>query len=419
MKFSIVIPTQDRPHLLEVVVEYAMQLKHSDFEVIVSDNSTTEKYLQLNRNAVLPYIDAPNFKIIYPPKVLSPPEHFEFALKAVSAGEYLIYLTDKMIILPHALSDAEHVMDSTNADILNWGYATYYLDDVRKPRGSGTLSMENVFLQRNSSIFNPKEALRFKASGQTPRNRQKTEDYVMGKIVFGCYRRSLIENILKKSGTLFGGATHDYSAMIQALALSKKSIILYRSYFIFFSLPSNQSLGSLTDIDSQAAKKYFKSFSNADVILSNLLVPGVYASQHNMVAHDYKKFLPVYGQEHSFDITNWLLAIYLDLVSDFKVWESKNEKENQLKLFFRFVEKFEKKDFFLRRLKENNRKKWLTKTLKKIYAGIPYALKKYLPAPKKKYDSLRTQFLIDAMRFIQEHDPVKAKSYQSTISVQS
>ena len=41
MKFSIIIPTQDRAKLLAVAVKYAMQLDHPDFEVIVSDNSTT------------------------------------------------------------------------------------------------------------------------------------------------------------------------------------------------------------------------------------------------------------------------------------------------------------------------------------------------------------------------------------------
>ena len=48
MKFSIVIPTQDRAKLLSVAVKHAMQLDHPDFEVIVSDNSTTAERQRMN-----------------------------------------------------------------------------------------------------------------------------------------------------------------------------------------------------------------------------------------------------------------------------------------------------------------------------------------------------------------------------------
>ena len=80
MKFSIVIPTHNRPALLAVAVKYALQTHHPDFEVIVSDNSSTDSLKALNAEAVRHYVDLPNFKLIIPPRHLSPPEHFEFAL---------------------------------------------------------------------------------------------------------------------------------------------------------------------------------------------------------------------------------------------------------------------------------------------------------------------------------------------------
>ena len=39
--------------------------------------------------------------------------------------------------------------------------------------------------------------------------------------MFGCYSMELIDRIRLKSGTIFGGATHDYSAMVQALSLAR------------------------------------------------------------------------------------------------------------------------------------------------------------------------------------------------------
>jgi len=314
-----------------------MQLDSADFEVIVSDNSTTDEWRTLNSDAVRDYNGAPNFKLVRPPRVLSPPEHFEFALDFAS-GDYVVYLTDKMVVLPHALSDADAAIQTSGADIVNWASAPYYIDDSNCPSGSGTLIEEFEFLCGQPLSYDPIDALQFKASCAVPRDRQRTGDYVVGKIVFGCYSRSLIDRIRHRSGTVFGGATHDYSAMIQALSLARTCVLLQTYAALFISLPSDKSLGSITASDSQRALQYFRSFTNADSILDSLLVPGVYASQHNMVAHDYKKFLPVYGNEHLFDETNWLSAIYSDLSSRSKVWRDAEEMRAQFRLFTRHVD---------------------------------------------------------------------------------
>lgn len=338
MKFSIVIPTQDRANLLAVVVQYAMQMDHSNFEVIVSDNSTTEKQRQLNIQGLHEYIDKPNFRIIYPPTVLSPPEHFQFALAATS-GDYVAYLTDKMIILPSTLKKTEAAIRAYGAEIVNWAYAPYAIDDIHIPSGSGTLTEQMCFLNSEPKSFDAIEALKFKASGETPRNQQQTYDYALGKIIFGCYSKSLINRILEKSGTLFGGATHDYSAMVQALSMAKTCVMLNTYGILFISLPIDKSLGSLTAADSQWALRYFKSFSDGDSIIANLQVPGLYSSQHNMVAHDYKKFLPMYGKMDLFNQGNWLSAISADLYFDGRVWSDTDERENQYKLLSNYLRK--------------------------------------------------------------------------------
>ncbi|WP_175625563.1 MULTISPECIES: glycosyltransferase [Oxalobacteraceae] len=338
MKFSIIIPTQDRPHLLAVVVRYAMQIEHSHFEVIVSDNSTSDELHQQNLEILQDYVGMPNFRIIRPPKVLPLPWHFEFALDKAS-GEYISYLTDKMIILPSTLSKVEAAIQATNAEIVNWAYAPFAVDDIHSPSGSGLLTEEVCFLKGRPLIFDAIKALEFKASGKTPRNQQQTYDYALGKIVFGCYSRNLINRILEKSGTLFGGATHDYSAMIQALSMAKACVMLNTYGVLFISLPRDKSLGSLTATDSQSALRYFQSFSDGESIIANLPVPGLYSSQHNMVAYDYKKFLPMYGKIGLFNQRNWLSSISADLYFEGRVWSDLEERENQYKLFSNYLKK--------------------------------------------------------------------------------
>ena len=338
MRFSIVIPTQDRANLLAVAVRHAMQLVHPDFEVIVSDNSTTAERRRLNLDAVRDYVDAPNFRIVQPPRPLSPPEHFEFALEHAT-GDYVTYLTDKMVVFPHALSDADAVITASGADIVNWACVEYSLDDAGSPLGSGTLVEEFEFLNGHREAYDPIAALRVKAACGLPREQQDTREFVLGKIVFGCFSRQLIDRLRSRSGTVFGGATHDYSAMVQALSVARTCVMLNAYEAIFFSLPRDQSLGSATATEPQRALQYYRTFTSPDSMLSSLLVPGVYASQHNMVAHDFKKFLPVYGNEHLFSKRNWIRAIAADLLSDSMVWLDSAEKASQVNVFRREVKR--------------------------------------------------------------------------------
>jgi len=236
------------------------------------------------------------------------------------------------VVFPTALADADAVIRASGADIVNWACAGYYLEDPQSPLGAGNLVEELELLNAQPAEYDPIAALQFKASGAVPRNKQATRDYVLGKIVFGCYSRSLIDRIRSRSGTLFGGATHDYSAMIQALSLARTCVTLNAYEALICSLPREQSLGSATATEPQRALQYYRTFTRPESILSSLLVPNVYASTHNMVAHDYKRFLPLYGNAHLFDERNWIRAICTDLLSDSLIWLNPAEKKDQMRL---------------------------------------------------------------------------------------
>lgn len=397
VKFSIIIPTHNRPELLAVAVKYAMQVDYANFEVIVSDNSATDSIKRSNNEVVSKYIGEDNFRIVRPPQLLSPPEHFEFALDFAS-GDYVLYLTDKMVLLPHILTQAAEIISSCGAEIVNWSNAPYQIESTKYPSGPGTLILDDEFLEGGMEIYDPKAALAYKASCNVPRHGQSAKVYVQGKIIFGCYSKDLINQILENSGTMFCGATHDYSAMVQALSVAKTCVMLNTYGIIFISLPPDQSLGSLTDYDSQQALNYYKSFTNAQSILSNLLIPEVYASQHNMVAHDYKKFLPIYGNDDLFNEHNWFKAIYEDLTSNAKVWRDVVEKNQQLRLL---KNKIGWKYVLLKIL---NFYKFLIKTynanriVRGVKARLPIA--KTIPAGPQINRAFTVQSLSEAVRLI-------------------
>lgn len=338
MKISLVIPTRNRHKLLKVVAEYAMNSGYPDCEVIVSDNSANDAERALNAQVLARYRDCINFKLVRTPKELSAPDHFEYVMDFAS-GDYIAYLTDKMVLVPGFLPIVSSVIESTGAEIVNWGYAHYPVCDANDPSGSGRLIMEREFLDGGIEPYDPRMELRQKASGRVLRSRQSTRAYVKGKLVFGCYSKQLVKRIRARSGAVFAGATHDYSAMIQALSLAQKCVIMNRYGILFISLPADLSLGSLTNMNPQAALKYYQAFRSADDVLSALLVPGLYASQHNMVAHDYKKYLKMFGYSHFFDEANWVRAIHYDLTTQVKEWGNPAEMEEQFRLFEEYVQR--------------------------------------------------------------------------------
>jgi hypothetical protein len=334
MKFSLVIPTQDRPALLQTALQHATAPRGVDVEVVVSDNSTSEAFKKLNAEVVSSH--GFPIRLVSPPRTMAVSEHFEFALQFVT-GDYVAYLTDKMALLPDTLRRVQVIAQRSKPDIVNWLYAPYEVQDSKNPSGAGTLTVFPQYANTEAEFFDPLAALRFKSSGVVRREFQSMRDYVQGKIVFGCFRSDLLKKIHDKSGTVFSGATHDYSAMIQGLALARSCVMLGGLGIAFIALPRDESMGSLTATEPQRALQYFRLLSNGDSILSSLPVPGVYASQHNMVAYDYRKFLPQYGYAHYYNEVNWLSAIRADLLDANKIWTSAAEKAQQLELFEEYL----------------------------------------------------------------------------------
>jgi glycosyltransferase involved in cell wall biosynthesis len=337
--FSIVIPTANRPELLRHCLQALSESRGIDFEIIVSDNSNDLKLRNQNIEVLQYFKKRVPVTLVYPLKELSPPEHFQYALP-FAKGKYIAYLTDKMLIRSDTLASASWAFEHYKADIVNWQYKIFRYDKFQNSKFQTKFLLERSSIRPNSSfLYDPERALRIKAAQTVNRNLQSRKVYVQGKIVFGAYRKELIESILGRSGSLFLGATHDYSAMVQALSIANVCVQLNGVGVDFASLPVNESLGTLTYFSSPAALKYYMSFSDPQIILDNLLVPGLWASQHNMVAHDYLKFLHIYGKESYLNRNKWLAAINEDLNLSNRVWKNHEEQLEQVNLFTNYLKK--------------------------------------------------------------------------------
>jgi hypothetical protein len=96
-KFSILIPTRDRPELLRFALESAKRQTWEDFEVIVSDNSVAKPA----RAVFDEYADA-RFRYVRPPGQVSMADNWEFA-SLQARGEHVTVLIDKTVLLPSTL----------------------------------------------------------------------------------------------------------------------------------------------------------------------------------------------------------------------------------------------------------------------------------------------------------------------------
>jgi len=99
--FSIVIPTRNRPELAAIAIKSVLRQDFQDFEVVVSDNSSPEDEPELEKTVA--NVADRRVRYVRPPAELTMGEHWEFAL-GHARGEYVGYLTDRMVFKRDALS---------------------------------------------------------------------------------------------------------------------------------------------------------------------------------------------------------------------------------------------------------------------------------------------------------------------------
>lgn len=125
-RFSIVIPTRERPHTLEHTLATCLA-QDGDFEVVVSDNWSGPRTREL--------VAAPNdprVRYVRTPALLAMTDSLEFAV-AHARGEYVIVQGDDDGLLRHALATVDAALAATGAAVLQWDSAVYNWPDVSNP----------------------------------------------------------------------------------------------------------------------------------------------------------------------------------------------------------------------------------------------------------------------------------------------
>lgn len=123
-RYSIVVPTLNRAHLLKGTLRSLALLDHDSFEVIISNNSSVDD----TEDVASTFVQSDRrFKYIKTPRKLCMSDHWEFALKAVT-GDYFLYVGDDDSFDRNILRVLDHYLKDGSVEGIYWRQAVYYYE---------------------------------------------------------------------------------------------------------------------------------------------------------------------------------------------------------------------------------------------------------------------------------------------------
>ena len=143
---SIVIPTRNRAYLLQTAIQSALSQNFDDFEVVVSDNYSTDATFETVNK-----FNDPRLRYVKTSKAMHMPDSWEFALEQ-ARGEYITFLSDDDAIHPNLLKISWNAVTRTSCDIIVWPFGGIYYHDVFHSSFRGRNSADLVNLKFDLAI---------------------------------------------------------------------------------------------------------------------------------------------------------------------------------------------------------------------------------------------------------------------------
>jgi glycosyltransferase involved in cell wall biosynthesis len=123
-RFSVLIPTRERPETLRHTLATVLSQPGDDYEVVVADNCCGPETRKLVEE-----LASPKLRYTRSDEVLPMAENWERGL-ALCTGEYVTVLGDDDGFLPSTLAMARKLLDATQAELISWAPHTYWWPDT-------------------------------------------------------------------------------------------------------------------------------------------------------------------------------------------------------------------------------------------------------------------------------------------------
>lgn len=334
MKLSIVIPSKDRSDLLSIQLNFLKSQFKDLEEIIIVDNSSSllesKKIKSLcKQHKCIRYIKSGNLNVS---------DNWDLAISS-ARGDYVSLITDKMFFADGALLRIKKNIKLYKPDIFSWNYC--YINFEKKLNLKSKVTIDNFVDFNNDKpyFFSGWQDLKNRCDAKKSRVELSIEKYNRGKICFGFYSKKILKKIKNLKGNYCKGSCPDYSSLLAALYLSKKSIHSSSTYVYFIHPGKEQkwSTGHQAHLKELFAKKLFDQLDKK--IKSFFLVPNLYISQHNFVSSEFLNFLKLINKVYLFNFFNWSLYIMEDVFFSKRVWISGKTKKKQIYLFLNYIKK--------------------------------------------------------------------------------
>lgn len=201
-KYTVIIPTRDRAETLEFAIKTCLAQTYQNYEVIVSDNFSSDSTLDV----VAKFSDE-KLRYINPGRRLSMTENFEFALSHVNEG-FVMFIGDDDGLLPDSINYVAEIQKRFNVLAISGQSAEYCWPNFPDTSRANFLSWASS-----------KERLELRTSHRwIARCLSFREPYTFGmpKLYHGFVHKSVIDKAFS-AGAYFGSMTPDaYSAFATA-----------------------------------------------------------------------------------------------------------------------------------------------------------------------------------------------------------
>jgi Glycosyl transferase family 2 len=203
---SIVMTTRNRASRLPDAVGSVLDQDFGDFELVVSDNWSTDRTAEVLRG-----FDDPRVRAVRPPQMLAQPDGWEFAL-GHARGEYVAFLGDDDALCAGALARVAEVAGPARAPVVAWDPGFYYYDEWYEPERANTVE-----------LFGCSGAVREVASRETlswlftGRGMPLPGVNTPPLIITSAYRADVVERLRRRNGGFFLPIHCDIAACVAML----------------------------------------------------------------------------------------------------------------------------------------------------------------------------------------------------------
>jgi len=187
-RFSLVIPTANRPATLGWTLRTCLAQDFHDYEIIVCDNCSEPA-----TKALVAEFNSPKIRYHRSPVRLSMSDNWNLAY-SLTRGEYVTFLGDDDAMMPYALRLLDGLLRETGAKAIRWDPVVYAWPDIARKDLANFLQIP---LRREISWIKGKQAIRdvinWKLSGP-----------MLPNVYHGLVARDTLESIKAKTGRIFG-----------------------------------------------------------------------------------------------------------------------------------------------------------------------------------------------------------------------